>query len=718
MKKINTLFVLFFLICNLSFNIDNCICQWKQTSGPEGGAINALGTNGSSTIFAAAGNNGIFRSLDNGAHWAASGLNNLTIGGFIFKGNYVFAIDQNAGLWRSKDNGNSWTNLNFSDYIISFTVKGNNIFVGTYSGVMRSSDNGNSWVLANNGISSTIYSMTSNSNYLFAGGYEMIFRSADNGNNWIQYNLPSGVIANSMIANGSTIFIGSAAGVYRSANNGVNWALSGLDSLGISSFAKSGNSIFANTSVNFVGYIVRTDNNGVNWKVVNSDIISTDISALTANNQYIFAGFYLMGISRSATKGDDWVVSNTGLTAVDINYIISMDNDLYACNESGGGIFYSANNGAKWTDYNIGLQDLNVHTFAVNANSSTIYAGTDNGIYYTSPHNNIWMPMNNGLSNLYTSSIAVNGKKLYANSGGKRLYISTDGGLNWDTSGLRVYSWTGIYKIALGSNMIYASLTWHHHSVTNSWLVASTDGGITWNDISSSQVESEVISEVISKGSDVYLGVTGETYHADTSTFGVYRSTDKGANWTLVKDGMNDHNVTSLCFSNSDLIAGTSSGNIYRSTNKGDNWILLSPASFSGRAVNTLTVNNKNIFAGINNNSVWKYPLPKSISLEPVSEFKGNNELLQNYPNPFNPVTKIKFDIAPLLRGVGEARGVFTSLKVFDITGREIKTLVNEKLNPGTYEVTFDGSNLSSGVYFYKIRAGEYSETKRMILTK
>jgi hypothetical protein len=101
----------------------------------------------------------------------------------------------------------------------------------------------------------------------------------------------------------------------------------------------------------------------------------------------------------------------------------------------------------------------------------------------------------------------------------------------------------------------------------------------------------------------------------------------------------------------------------------------------------------------------------------------GNNiakefELMQNYPNPFNPVTKIKFDIAPLLRGVGEARGVFTSLKVFDITGREIKTLVNEKLNPGTYEVTFDGSNLSSGVYFYKIRAGEYSETKRMILTK
>ncbi|HEY5534025.1 MAG TPA: T9SS type A sorting domain-containing protein [Ignavibacteria bacterium] len=95
----------------------------------------------------------------------------------------------------------------------------------------------------------------------------------------------------------------------------------------------------------------------------------------------------------------------------------------------------------------------------------------------------------------------------------------------------------------------------------------------------------------------------------------------------------------------------------------------------------------------------------------------GEYKLFQNYPNPFNPVTKIKFDVAehtpnPLSRGEN------VSLKIYDITGREIQTLVNEKLNSGTYEVTFDGSNYASGVYFYKLRSGEFVETKKLVLLK
>jgi hypothetical protein len=67
---------------------------------------------------------------------------------------------------------------------------------------------------------------------------------------------------------------------------------------------------------------------------------------------------------------------------------------------------------------------------------------------------------------------------------------------------------------------------------------------------------------------------------------------------------------------------------------------------------------------------------------------------------------------------VGEARGVWTQLKVFDITGREITTLVNETLNPGSYEVTFGGSNLPSGIYFYRLKANDFVQTNKMILLK
>jgi hypothetical protein len=108
------------------------------------------------------------------------------------------------------------------------------------------------------------------------------------------------------------------------------------------------------------------------------------------------------------------------------------------------------------------------------------------------------------------------------------------------------------------------------------------------------------------------------------------------------------------------------------------------------------------------------------------SAFPGEFKLFQNYPNPFNPVTRIRFEI-PLGLSFPKA---FTGnprvqLRVYDILGREIETLVNENLQPGTYEVTFDATKYSSGVYFYriaihsdKLEAGDFVETKRMMSIK
>ncbi len=97
-------------------------------------------------------------------------------------------------------------------------------------------------------------------------------------------------------------------------------------------------------------------------------------------------------------------------------------------------------------------------------------------------------------------------------------------------------------------------------------------------------------------------------------------------------------------------------------------------------------------------------------------------ELYQNYPNPFNPTTTIKYSIPqtplnpPFIKG-GKTGG-FVTLKVYDILGREVKTLVNKKQTPGNYEVTFNANNLSSGVYFYKLVAGNFIQTRKMILMK
>jgi len=94
----------------------------------------------------------------------------------------------------------------------------------------------------------------------------------------------------------------------------------------------------------------------------------------------------------------------------------------------------------------------------------------------------------------------------------------------------------------------------------------------------------------------------------------------------------------------------------------------------------------------------------------PVDELIADKfELQQNYPNPFNPTTSISFSIPS---------SAFTSLKVYDIIGNEVATLVNEEKTAGNYEVRFNASSLTSGTYFYKLSAGSFTEVKKMILLK
>lgn len=103
-----------------------------------------------------------------------------------------------------------------------------------------------------------------------------------------------------------------------------------------------------------------------------------------------------------------------------------------------------------------------------------------------------------------------------------------------------------------------------------------------------------------------------------------------------------------------------------------------------------------------------------TVGIRPINSFVPNiYSLYQNYPNPFNPATKIKFDVGKLYQSP-----MLVTIKVYDIMGREIETLVNEALQPGTYEVTFDGSKLTSGVYFYQLISGDYKETKKLLLLK
>jgi uncharacterized membrane protein len=99
----------------------------------------------------------------------------------------------------------------------------------------------------------------------------------------------------------------------------------------------------------------------------------------------------------------------------------------------------------------------------------------------------------------------------------------------------------------------------------------------------------------------------------------------------------------------------------------------------------------------------------------PVGITNGNNSipkvftLEQNYPNPFNPSTSIKFSLP---------KASVVKLVIYDLLGKEIRTLVNEMRQPGTYSEMFDASSLASGVYFYRITAGDFTDVKKIVLIK
>ncbi len=110
------------------------------------------------------------------------------------------------------------------------------------------------------------------------------------------------------------------------------------------------------------------------------------------------------------------------------------------------------------------------------------------------------------------------------------------------------------------------------------------------------------------------------------------------------------------------------------------------------------------------NQDIYTSEISELLPVEPIAgTLPDNFKLGQNYPNPFNPSSKIKFDVP---------KAGMVKINVYDILGREVAALLNREYNPGRFEVTFDGTNYPAGVYFYKLTADGYSDTKKMVLVK
>ena len=229
------------------------------------------------------------------------------------------------------------------------------------------------------------------------------------------------------------------------------------------------------------------------------------------------------------------------------------------------------------------------------------------------------------------------------------------------------------------------------------------------------------IGNCVQETSDGGLIITGykDFNIPNKSTWLIKTDSDGDTLWTRILYGDGGNSVRQTNDEGFIIQSNLSGNGVLNKTDKNGN--LLWTKTFSGNDEDYFTSVNQcsdlgYIVGGYSNSfgfgdyDIWLVKtLPDISDVNTEDQMLNSYKLFENYPNPFNPSTKIKYQIP---------KQSFITLKIFDVLGNEIKFLVNEEKTAGTYEIEFDASALSSGVYFYQLRTNEFSETKKMLLLK
>ncbi|MBK9334841.1 MAG: T9SS type A sorting domain-containing protein [Ignavibacteria bacterium] len=228
-------------------------------------------------------------------------------------------------------------------------------------------------------------------------------------------------------------------------------------------------------------------------------------------------------------------------------------------------------------------------------------------------------------------------------------------------------------------------------------------GSTSWVSIRGNLPTNLVVYDLRLKNNILYIATNG----------GVWNSTNEGTNWSNINIFNFSTHFTTIEVLNTHIIASTQN-KVYITADNGSNWADITgalPVTINNQ-IREIAYNSNYIFVILENTGfVYHRPLSEIIiSITPIStNVPDRYSLSQNYPNPFNPTTNINFTVP---------KSGFVKMNVYDINGREVSTLVNQEMTPGTYKVDFDASNLSSGIYYYSMTSGDIVETKRMTLVK
>jgi len=710
-------------------------------------AVSSLAEGAAGNLFAGTNGGGVYISTNNGTSWSAdtAGLSYKSVSSFAVSGSNLFAGTNGGGVFLSTNNGTNWTPVNdglsnanslyVSSLVVSPTGTGDtNLFAGTKAGVFLSTNNGTSWtsVLSGNG---DIYHLAVSSNgtggtNLFAGySFETglgggIALSTNNGTSWSSINpseyagavailsltaLPNGTGGTNLYAgllpNPDIASLYTGGGLLLSTDNGTSWTAidKGLTNNIVETMAFTpnftpngprGTNIFAGTPAG----IYLSTNNGTSWTpVVDSGLTNLSVSSLGAfiqggtNVTYLFASAGKEGIFLSTDNGTSWAQADSGLSNLDVTAFAFSpvtdrpvpswgETNVFAGTYFGRVYLYNGAvlpSMASWSEVDSGLINncgsvLTLAVYPAGTGAANLLAGTSNGVFLSTNSGTSWAQC--GLANINVSSFASDiigagpagggGLNLFAGTFNSGIYLSTNNGTNWTPvdSGLTN---TYIRALAVSSNGMTGGVS-YIVAGTDNGLFLSTNSGTSW--VKTGLINTSFVFSVSSLAVAVTAPNSTDIF-AGTNT-GVFLSTNNGQSWSPVNTGLTNTsiNVNSLIVSGTNLIAATSGG------------IWIRPLS--------------DMITGVKNQ---QYNLPANYSLQ------------QNYPNPFNPSTIINYSVP---------KAGFVTIKVYNVLGKEVATLVDREKSAGNYSVQFNAGKLASGIYFYRMQSGSFVQTKKLTLLK
>ena len=704
-------------------------------------------------LFAASTSGGVLRSTDGGESWLLTPSSQLGVVKCLFaKSNgLIFAATENQGLFRSNNLGNNWTQLHssYTTDVMAESTSGN-LFMIYSSTICRSTDDGMTWNFGMYTYGDRKFLTADNFNAIYLASFRYIYRSTNQGASWqsLYYFFLGNTYTSLAVTTDSLIFTSmdnlnsSVGGIARSTDYGANFSsysmygqnvqkmfivndqylfVSRPDGLFRNNFRISNqftqvdsdlelpiisNMININAGTSIVAIC---DSGGLfkyyggSWGRLYKDFpVNTSISTVYVASSFQLIGTKNDGLWRSNDNGINWAQLNIfPQINSDVVVIESADNALIYCATKYDGIFVTTNGGINWQSSNTGLPETFVVEDMEVTNSGVCYVSLLNeGVYFSLDTGNTWYPRKIGLpSNTTIISLSSRGNYLLGATQSNGIYLSSNFGESW-------FSVSGGLPSTLSNPIVKYHSSGIAYIASERTIYKSNDFGVNWVPNYTVPQGVKILSLAFDSYSTLYAGCDdGRVYKSRYTVLPVELSS-----FIALK---NNSNIELLWSTETEL--NNHGFEIERSPDK-TTWATIGFKEGKG----TTTEPNQYFYSDdiselalrklfyrlkqIDFNGSFEYSDVVEVEIDP-SKFS----LEQNFPNPFNPSTKISWQ-SPV--------SSWQTLKVYDVLGKEVATLVNEYRNAGSYDIDFDATQFTSGIYFYQLKAGEFVETKKMLIIK